>query len=415
MKRKTEKDYHKLAESRDFKWVGGVLPKTVKDPTLWECEKGHRWETRYNSIQQGVGCLVCSNRILKTEKDYHELAENRGFKWVGKVLPKSNKNATWWECEKGHRWKARYNNIKCGSSCQVCSNRLPRVEKDYHKLANSRRFKWVGALLPKNTNTSTWWECEKGDRWEAKYQDIKNGSGCPVCNNRVPKTEEDYHILAESCGFKWVGGVLPKYVIDRTWWECGEGHKWEAVYSNIQQGKGCSICSGKVRKTEKDYHELAESRKFKWVGVGLPTVITKTWWECEKGHRWQARYSDIKTGSGCPYCKSIINGHQVSKPQIKLNNLLCGSLNYPEGKYCIDVAITRNSQKIAVEYDCQYWHAGREDHDAKRDGFLISRGWKVLHIKSSHLLPTRKQLTVAIGHLLNTGEKVHNIYLEDWK
>lgn len=75
----------------------------------------------------------------------------------------------------------------------------------------------------------------------------------------------------------------------------------------------------------------------------------------------------------------------------------------------------RNSQKIAVEYDCQYWHEGNEKHDAKRDMFLISCGWKVLHIKSDRSLPTRKRLSIVIDYLLETNNVVYNLYLEDWK
>jgi very-short-patch-repair endonuclease len=134
----------------------------------------------------------------------------------------------------------------------------------------------------------------------------------------------------------------------------------------------------------------------------------------KKKHRWEAKYHDIYKGSGCPHCVDRVNGTPVSKPQRKLNDLLCGSLNYPEGRYRIDVAVIRHSQKIAVEYDCQYWHEGNEDYDKRRDIFLISRGWKILHVKSRNLLPTRKQLKKAINEISNK-ENVVNIFLEDWK
>ena len=355
MKRKTEKDYHVLAESRGFNWVGGVFPRDIKDPTWWECEELHRWEANYNSIQQGSGCPVCFGNNRKTRLDYHNLAENRGFRWVGEVLPGS-------------------------------------------------------------THDLTLWECENGDRWEAEYHRIQQGSGCPVCSGKVRKTEKDYHELAESRGFKWVGPVLPKSTHDPTWWECAEGDRWLTRYNSIQRGDGCPVCFGNSRKTEEDYHKLAKSRGFKWIGDMLPkTVLDITWWECEEGHRWETRYHYIQQGSGCPICKGMINGAYISKPQCELNGLLCGSLNYPEGRYRIDVAIMRKSQKIAVEYDCQYWHSGREEYDVRRDSFLVSKGWKILHVKANYLIPARKQLTTAIGHLLNTDDKVFNLYLADWK
>jgi len=286
-----------------------------------------------------------------------------------------------------------------------------KVEEDYNKLASSLGFKWVGCILPRNTHCKTLWRCGKKHEWFASYNDLGRSRGCcPIC---LKISSEDYHKLAKSRGFKWVGDVLPKNTHTKSWWECENGHRWLAKYNAIQQGSGCPICN---IKTEKDYYELAKIRGFKWIGKFLPQrTRVKTWWMCKAGHKWQSPYDTIKSkGSGCPFCKNIINGAIVSNPQIKLNNLLCGSLNYPEGKYRIDVAIMRKSQKIAVEYDSQYWHKGKEKYDAKRDKFLISRGWKVLHVKSRVLLPTRKRIKISINKILNNNNIV-NLYLEDWK
>jgi len=415
---KEKKDYHKLAKSRGFKWISEVLPKDTHAVTLWECGERHRWKARYSDIQQGSGCPVCSGLVKKTEKDYHELAKSRWFKWVDIMLPKNVHIKTWWECKKKHCWEAEYGNIKKGTGCPVCNiESLRNTELDYHRVVENKHIIWFGVELPKNVNTKTQWKCLKCNYvWKARYSDIQQGSGCPFCTNRVPKTEQSYHDLAKSRGFKWVGGLLPKTVLCLTLWECGIGHRWETKYNYIQQGSGCPVCSGNVKKTKNDYYMLAESRSFKWLGIVLPkNTSVSTWWECEKGDKWLASYHNIQQGSGCPICKDLINGAPVSKPQRKLNNILCGYLNYLEGRYRIDVAIMRRSQKIAVEYDCQYWHEGNEEQDTKRDNFLISCGWKVLHVRSGHLLPTRKQIKKAIINLLEIENKIHNLYLEDWK
>lgn len=357
-------------------------------------------------------------RKRKTEKDYSVVGKNKDIRWVGKKLPKNTRLPTLWECSNNHCWETTYHIIQGGCDCPICNIEMQRkTEQDYQNVGKSSGIKWVGTKRPKNVLLVTWWECKEGYRWETTYSRIQQGSICPKCaiENRK-RQEEDYHYLAESRGFKWCGDVLPKYVKNSTWWECEQGHRWEAHYNSIQQGSGCSICSNKARKTEKDYHELAKSRGFKWVGEVLPKNIKDlTWWECEKGDRWETRYHDIQQGGGCPICKDRVNGVQVSKPQRKLNDLLCGSLNYPEGRRRIDVAIMRNSQKIAVEYDCYYWHREKEDLDVKRDKFLISCGWKILHIKSGNLLPTRKQLKRSINNLLKTNSNIVELYLEDWR
>lgn len=291
-----------------------------------------------------------------------------------------------------------------------------KTKQDYYNLASEHGFKWVGGVLPENVSVKTLWECKKGHRWKVPYSYIQQDNGCPYCCGQARKIIDDYYVLAKKKKFKWMGEVLPKNIHTKTLWKCSKEHLWQAEYNSINGGSGCPFCANKAPKTEKDYQGLAESRCFKWVGKVLPKNIrTKTLWECEKGHRWEAVYNNIYNGNGCPFCKNFINGAPISKPQIRLNDLLCGSLNYPEGRYRVDVAIMRRSQKIAVEYDAQYWHQGREKQDAKRDNYLILKGWKILHIKTENLLPKSKKLKTAITRLLRTNNKTYNLYLEDWK
>ena len=33
-----------------------------------------------------------------------------------------------------------------------------------------------------------------------------------------------------------------------------------------------------------------------------PSSGKKVWWNCQKGHEWEATINDRKKGSGCPYC-----------------------------------------------------------------------------------------------------------------
>lgn len=33
-----------------------------------------------------------------------------------------------------------------------------------------------------------------------------------------------------------------------------------------------------------------------------PNSNKKVWWQCKKGHEWQARIADRNRGRGCPEC-----------------------------------------------------------------------------------------------------------------
>ncbi len=120
----------------------------------------------------------------KTERDYYDLAEARGFEWLGPVV-NSIRTKTSWRCSQGHRWMARYDSLKYGrrSGCPTCYGNAPLAEKDFQALAKKRGFKWLGPAV--NNRTKTRWECGQGHRWMAKYNNISNGSGCPVCAARL--------------------------------------------------------------------------------------------------------------------------------------------------------------------------------------------------------------------------------------
>jgi hypothetical protein len=410
MRRKTPDDYRALAEKRGFCWLGPKVART-KEKTGWQCEKGHRWEANYNNISRGSGCPFCAGYAPKTPDDYYALALERGFRWLGPSVT-NIKTETWWECKHGHQWKARYNNIQQGSNCPFCAGQVPKTAKDYRALAEERDFHWPGPDAPPNVTTKTAWECEQGHRWEATYAAIQQGNGCPFCAGVVPKTPDDYHALAEERRLRWVGPKVAS-IHDKTGWTCTQGHEWEARYNDIRRGVGCPFCAGVVPKTPDDYHALAEERRLRWVGPAVANTGTKTAWECEQGHRWEARYNDIQQGSGCPFCTDIVHGAHVSGVQRDLCSILDGELNKPFGRRNIDIALEVEGVAIAVEYDSWYWHAYRREQDVERDEELLAAGWHVLHIRSNSLLPTCDQLDAAIACLL-AGQEQTEIVLSDW-
>ena len=406
---KSPNDYHRLAEERGFRWLGPEVPN-IQTNTGWQCEEGHQWEARYNSVQRGTGCPYCAGVVRRTPAEYRALAEERGFQWLGPEVT-STRTKTLWQCEDGHEWEACYDKIRQCRGCPVCSDHVPKVPADYHALAAEREFRWLGPEVSTSHDHTTW-ECQKGHRWEASFSKIQYGTGCPFCAGKAPKSPADYYALAEERGFRWLGPEGTRIDI-KTGWQCEEGHTWETAYANIYGGTGCPFCAGKAPKIPADYHALAEERGFRWIGPEVPTVLTKTGWECAERHQWEATYANIQQGRGCPLCVDMVHGARVSQIQRELCDMLGGELNRPFGSYNIDVALRVNGVPIAVEYDCWYWHAGREENEAQRDEAMISEGWRILRVKSSAQLPATVQLETAIDRLL-AGEDYIEIVLDDW-
>ena len=172
-------EYSELAKSKGFLWLGPEV-KRSDAYTWWECGKGHRWQTSYSSIHAGNGCNQC--RKVQTE-DYHAAAKQFGLVWLGPVV-KTASALTEWQCQKGHRFWSYYSNIRMGHGCPDCWRVQPEA---YHELANQRGFLWVGEM-PERTTLPTEWQCAHGHRWSTSYSNLQNGSGCYECLDFVNGT-----------------------------------------------------------------------------------------------------------------------------------------------------------------------------------------------------------------------------------
>lgn len=241
------------------------------------------------------------NKKRHTEQDYINLADSRGFVWLG-PFPDNALTKTGWQCSIGHIWNARYNDISGGNGCPQCAR---HSESDYMELADKRQFTWLGPF-PQNAKTKTSWECGNGHVWDARFSDISSGYGCPECaRNKARLSESDYRKLADRRGFIWIG-PLPHNIQTCTKWECGNGHIWNASFGGIYSGNGCPRCSGKARVTDSDYRAIGQDRGIEWLGPFPNDSHMKTAWKCSRGHIWLAAYHTVKR-SGCRKCYEMDN------------------------------------------------------------------------------------------------------------
>ena len=158
---------------------------------------------------------------------------------------------------------------------------------------------------------------------------------------------------------------------------------------------------------------MAKTRGFKWLGPTVEPTKIKTCWQCEHGHEWAATYNNILKGSGCGECLDYVNGVRVSKQQRQIADMLDGELNARACGVYIDIALRRKGLNIAVEYDGWFWHAHQTGRDEQRDTVLLENDWRILHIKSNSLLPSKNQLDNAISEIC-AGGRMFEIVLEDW-
>jgi hypothetical protein len=297
-KAKTPHDYQILAQRLGYTWLGPLPPRST-DKTRWLCNNQHEFETSYATIRHGHGCNICAGNRPKTPEDYHGLARTKGFSWLG-PFPRSTTHKTRWQCNGGHEFTSSYN-LLLYHGCNICMTNRPKTPDDYRALAHSKGLSWLGPL-PQGVRQPTTWQCDQGHEFEMSYTVLaRPKNGCNECSGQRQKTPKDYHYIAKERGFEWLG-PLPQSTSDKTQWLCRNGHIWETSYTAIAYaGHDCAHCASRTRKTEADYHARAARYGHIWLGPYPASTHEKTTWRCTCGHTWETSYNGLRGCRKCSY------------------------------------------------------------------------------------------------------------------
>lgn len=263
----------------DYEKNGELKPENVPVRSItkvwWKCNKGHTWQASVLSrTKEGYrGCPICANKLivagindLATTRP--DLAKNWNYEKNGDLKPSDiaagSNRKVWWKCEKGHEWKTMPN---CCGFCPYCINQ--KVWPGYNdlatinpKLSSEWNYEKNGEKKPENTlygsGKKVWWRCsECAHEWQATVVSRANGSGCPVCVNKVVITGHNDLTtinpeLAKEWNYERNGNLKPENIIagspKKVWWKCKLGHEWQAtVESRHHQNVHCPICSSNRR------------------------------------------------------------------------------------------------------------------------------------------------------------------------
>jgi hypothetical protein len=250
-----------------------VAPYSNKD-IWWRCNKGHEWKVAVSDRSTGTKCPYCCNKKVNTEnclatinptlaKEWHP-TKNGDLTPAG-VTPYTNKKI-WWQCKKGHEWQCGGNNRSAGHGCPFCAGqratketslaaKKPRIAQEWHPSKNEVLTPWD---ITSRSNKKVWWQCDKGHEWEASVSN-RSKSGCPYCGNKKVCADNCLATKNPELAIEWNrtknGNLTPQDVVPgshkKVWWECNKGHGWEATIVDRSNGNGCPGCAGRrVRTSE---------------------------------------------------------------------------------------------------------------------------------------------------------------------
>ena len=228
-------------------------------PLNWRCKNGHTWDADFQIIRQGGWCRQCEKQKKKeySLENIKAIVAKNGFKCLSKEYINDSTKLQF-QCAEKHIWMASPNNIKKGSKCRKCADKLHGLNKrdsieTFYKIAKKRGGKCLSTVYTLN-NIQLMFQCAEGHIWQTKAANITNGRWCRKCAyinraNGQRDSIEMYLKLAESHGGKCLS---TKYIQShkKLDFQCCEGHKWSTAAINVKRGSWCPVC-GYIRKRKK--------------------------------------------------------------------------------------------------------------------------------------------------------------------
>ena len=171
-----------------YEWQSLIFSKIRKNSGCPKCAKSENAiktiHTRRNNLINKGGSLA--DQHPEIAKEWHPTKNNN---LTPKDVVYGSPEKVWWQCDRGHEWKATINSRSQGAQCPYCTNK--KVLKGYNDLStiyptlikewNYAKNKITPEDVLPHSNKNVWWICEKGHEWQTTVANRVNRSGCPYC------------------------------------------------------------------------------------------------------------------------------------------------------------------------------------------------------------------------------------------
>jgi very-short-patch-repair endonuclease len=266
----------------------------------------------------------------------------------------------------------------------------------YHELAREMGVVFVGGYTGRVDDKANW-ECGKGHEWTTSLTAMrvahgKRFNGCPHCAGNSRKNEQDYHDLAASKGWKWLGPFVSR-AIHKTWWECDKGHRIQKGFSYVKCGHGCVACAGQLPRSKGDYLALGKERGIRWLGFEMPpdTKSVTSWYCAICENIWKTTFDSIQSGSSCPKCANKKKGQSQRLTKQNYRDLAEG-----QGISWLGTLPERSNTKTL--WGCREGHKWQRSYTHQQRGYLCPQCSKKVNGRHTSI-PQRKLAELLDGQI----------------
>lgn len=431
-----------------------VLSQGSNRKVWWKCSQGHTWDDTPTHMVRGKSCPVClgrrvvlgTNDLATTHPVVAALWNSHRNKVLATEVSATSSKEVWWVCSQRHEWQARVKAMsEAKSPCPYCSNRqllkgFNDFASQHPELINSWMHDKNMPVLPEEVTSGSafqaWWQCEQGHEWEDSVSHrTRMKRGCPYCSGqRVMPGETDLASVAPDLAMQWhptKNSLGPEAFTSksniRVWWQCVQEHEWESTIADRRRGYGCPVCiNRKVVDGVNDLATLNPNLTKQWHptknSTPLPTQVTSfsnviAWWQCIKGHEWEALVSNRSMGYQCPICsaQSFASRGEKDLRAVFESYKLDTKHNYRQNVNGIrmELDIFIPSHNFAVEFNGVYWHSeaagkGKDYHQAKQQA-CADLGITLYQVWEDDWKSRREIVLRGIAHRIGLTKELHRI------
>lgn len=174
-----------------------------------------------------------------------------------------------------------------------------------------------------------WWKCKKcGSEWKGivRNRTSTRRSGCHVCaGKRIDIGINDLRTTHPEICEEWSPrnvGILPEQFTHgsntKVWWQCKNGHEWQALICTRARGNGCPVCArlplvkgeNDLLTTNPEVIEIWSDKNGDLKPEDIRASFSKqVWWKCKQcGNEFLAQPRSVidRNRTGCKRCQSTI-------------------------------------------------------------------------------------------------------------
>lgn len=161
-------------------------------PLHARCCNGHEFETHFDNLERGRGCIRCTDTMPKEDIDLEDEATRRGYEFLYTEnrhgADKRSRRYVTLQCPNGHEpVEMMWDNFRAGRGCEACGRVRAGTTKRNTKTNIEERLQAVGLAIEteyEGLNKPLIFVCQAGHRFTSTLKKVEMAPAdarCPPC------------------------------------------------------------------------------------------------------------------------------------------------------------------------------------------------------------------------------------------